>query len=381
MTVEIREALTYQEGAPRSYFRDLIWSQLYKDPEATQRLEQNAREMAVEYAKRAGRTAATETADGAPIEYRATRTDSNLGTGGEFTVPLWLVDKFATAGRAGRPFADLLQPMALPGGVSSIHIPRISSGTNSQIAYYDGTDVAGVDPLTTDTNSPVVTIAGDVVMSQQLFDMSPIGMDAAFFTDLQRSYNRNLEFALFYANGSTGTFTGVANVSGVPAGNTVAGGALTTVATQWPAIGQAAANLGNNRLLPPEVCLMAPRRWFWVASSVDSSNRPIASPSTNAPSLSQLQNAGGVDPIGRVLGVPVYLDGVIPAGATADDIWFLRPSDMFLWESNAKTLVTANPTSGVLGIRVSYHKYVAFVGSRYPTGIARLSGLPQPSNF
>ena len=380
MAVEIREPLTYNEHGQFSYFRDLIRSKALNDEEATLRLERHAAEMRVE-------TQSIETRsnllDGSGIEYRQTRVDSNLGTGGEFTVPLWLVDKFATAGRAGRPLGDLLQPMVLPAGVSSVHVPRITTGSTTGPQMFDGGAAPGGDPLTSDTSSNVVTIAGEVLVSQQLMDLSPIGLDAAWFLDLQRAYNRSLENQLLY--GSTGgggaqtagNLLGVANISGI---NSVSGSAATSVATFWPAVGQIAANVGNLRFLPPEVYLFAPRRWFWLASSVDSSLRPIASPGA-APHPTELPAAGGATPFGPVHGLPVYLDGVIPAGTSADDVFCVRPSDMFLWESTPRTIAAPSPLSGTLQFRLSCHRYVAFIGNRYPTGIGRVASIPAPSGF
>jgi hypothetical protein len=93
-----------------------------------------------------------------PATYRL-RVDSNLGSGGEFTVPLWLVDKYATAGRAGRPFGDLLQPMMLPPGVSSIHTPRMTTGTIAGTGP-DSAASPSQDVITVDASSTVVTIDG-----------------------------------------------------------------------------------------------------------------------------------------------------------------------------------------------------------------------------
>ena len=382
MVATVREPLTYHEHSQFSFFRDLIRAQTMHDEEAQARLDQHGREMRVEEQSRAARPMTT-LADGSDIEYRQTRVDSNLGTGGEFTIPLWLIDKFATAGRAGRPFGDLLQPMVLPAGVSSIHVPRITIGSTVGNQQFDGAATPGGDPVTADTNSNVVTIAGEVLVSQQLMDLSPIGLDAAWFLDLQRAYNRQLEFQLLYGSAgnsgaqSPGQLLGVGNISGI---NSVNGSTGTTIATLWPLMGQIAAAIGNNRFLPPEVYLFAPRRWFWIASSVDNSSRPIASPGAG-PRMSDLAAAGGTLPFGPVHGVPVYLDGAIPAGTSADDIFCLRPSDMFLWESTPRTIAAPNPLSGTLQYRLSYHRYVAFIGNRYPTGIGRLTGLTQPANF
>jgi hypothetical protein len=64
---------------------------------------------------------------------------------------------------------------------------------------------------------------------------------------------------------------------GIP-GVALDGTSINTIANLWPTIGKLLAGVGNNRLAPVEALLLAPRRWAWIASSGDSSNRPLASP-------------------------------------------------------------------------------------------------------
>ena len=371
---QVREPLVYAEDAPRSFFQDLVRSKVQYNDEATARLEEHQRQMLVESPKDEKRL--DKTADGGDIEYRGAT--SALGSGGEFDVPLWLVSKFATAGRAGRAFGDLLQPMLLPKGVSSIHTPRMTTGNVASVQT-DGAAVNSQDVATIDAFSAVVTIAGEGEVSQQLLDQSPIGIDAAWYLDLTRAYNKALEFQLLYGTGaSNGQLLGISNAGAI---NNVSGSGATTIATFWPLMGQSAAAIGNQRLLPPEAWLMAPRRWFWTASSVDASSRPISSPGNAGPNSPDLNPAGGITPFGPIQGVPVYLDGTIPAGTTPDDVFAVRPSDMFLWESAPRYITAQNPLSGTLQMKLSLHRYVAFIGNRYPNGIAKLSALPQPANF
>ena len=372
--IQVREPLVYAEEAPTSFFQDLVRSKTLHDDRATERLDRHQRQMRVEAPKEEKRL--EKTADGTEIEYRVAP-NSTTGTGGEFDVPLWLVDRFATAGRAGRPFADLLQPMLLPSGVQSVHTPRMTTGNIANVQNDSGA-VASQDVVTTDASSNVVTIAGEGDISQQLLDLSPIGLDAAWYLDLTRAYNKTLEYQLLYGTGTNGQLLGLSNIAGT---NSVSGSGANTIATIWPLLGQVAAAVGNNRQLPPEAFLAAPRRWFWIASSVDSSNRPVASPGNSGPHTTDLAPQGGSVPFGPLVGLPTYLDGAIPSGTSADDIFAVRPSDMFLWESAPRYITAQNPLSGSLQMKLSLHRYVAFIGNRYPNGIGKLTALPQPSNF
>ena len=373
---QVRESLVYAPQARDSFFRDIVLSQLRRDPDARARLARHGQQMTVERAER-DRLARTEF--GAVMQQLEARANpsSTLGSGVEFEVPLFLLDKFASAARAGRPLADLVGSTPLPPGISSIHIPRMTTGSQTTVQA-DNAAVASQDLATVDLVAPVVTIAGHLDVSQQLFDLAPAGFDTYAFQDLRRAYDRNLEAQLLLGTGSAGQVLGALNVPGI---NLVNGATATTLAGLWPLLGQAGAAVGNARQLPAEVWLLAPRRWFWIASSLDASSRPISTPGNGAPQPTGLDLAGGAAPVGPMLGLPAYLDGALPAGTSPDTALCLRPSDMFLFEGPPRLIIAANPLSESLQIRLSLHRYVAWVPHRYPAGLGAVTSLPAPSGF
>ena len=373
---KVREALVYAPDSPDSFFRDLALLWLRRDPDAKARLSRHGRQMTVERAER-DRLAHTEF--GAVMQHLEARANpsSTLGSGGEFDVPMYLLDKFATATRAGRPLADLVGSTPLPPGISSIHIPRMTTGSLTTTPA-DNVAVASQDLATVDVVAPVVTVAGQLDVSQQLFDLSPTGFDTYAFTDLTRAYDRNLEAQLLLGTGTSGQMLGALNVPGI---NTISGATATTLAGLWPLLGQASAAVGNTRALPPEVWLLAIRRWFWIASSLDSSNRPISTPGNGAPQPTQLDLAGGAAPVGPLLGLPAYLDGALPAGTSPDAAVCLRPSDMFLFEGAPRVIVTPSSLAGTLQVRLRLHRYVAWVPHRYPTGTGVVTSIPAPNGY
>ena len=366
----------YAPESRDSFFRDIALAQIRRDPEAKERLARHRTQMTVE---RAAHAEAVKSEFGAFLDrFEARANPSSVpGSGGEFDVPAYIISKFASAGRAGRPLGDLLQPVPLPPGISSIHIPRMTTGSQTTTSI-DSEAVTQQDLVTTDVLSPVVTIDGQLDVSQQLYDMAPLGFDTYAFQDLTRAYNRNLEAQLLNGSGLAGQMLGLQNVTGI---NTVNGATGTTLPLLWPLLGQAAAAIGNNRLMPPEVWLLAIRRWFWMASSVDASNRPIASPGNAGPQSPDLPSAGGSFPVGPIMSLPAYLDGALPAQTNPDVVIACRPSDMFLFEGQPRIMAAANPTSGTLQIRLSLHRYAAFVPHRYPNGISVVTGIPAPAGF
>lgn len=380
--VTVVEPATYTPLGRHSFFADLADASVRGDVEAKERLARHSREteadQRVAHAADEARLAAAVgyvQGTGYDVEFR-TNPNSTAGTGGEFIPPAWLIDRFASASRAGRPLGDLLNPIPLPPGVNQVNIPRMTTASITGVQT-DAQSVASQDLVTVAVTAPVITVAGQFDVSQQLFDQSPGGFDGPAFIDLNRAYNRNLEIQLLSGTGTGNQALGLLNVTG---GTTVAGATFTTIALFWPGIGQAAAGVGNNRLLRPEIALMAPRRWDWIAFSVDSSNRPITSPHSEVHS-SDLMPAGGEDPVGSVGGIPVWTDGAITAGAVADQVIFCRPSDMLLFEGSPRYMATVTPLSGTLQVRLSLHRYVCFIPHRYPTGIGVVTGLTQPANY
>jgi len=359
------EPLTYREGGAYSFFSDMIEAQ-GGDAAALRRLQRHRTEMEVER-----RDVALP--DG--VEARV-NPNSTAGTGGEFDVPLWLMDRFADSVSAHRPLGDLCNPLPLPDGVQSIHIPRITTGA-ILAPQSDGGAVASQDIVTTDASSNVVTIAGMMDVSQQLMDRSPAGFDAYAYVELMGDYATALETQLISGTGTGNQLRGVLNVSGT---TSIDGSSASTAILFFAAVGKAAAGVGNARFLPPQVWLMAPRRWFWLSSLSDSQSRPVFVP-TNGPVPAGYRSAGDADPVGPLLGLPVYLDGAIPAGSTADTVVCVRPSDMLLFESTPRFMVTPQPLSGTLQARLSIHKYVAFVPHRYPSAIGKVTALAAPSGF
>ena len=369
------EPLTYEPDSPHSFFHDIARSKALHDDHATERLERHALEQRV-------------------------NPNTTLGTGGEFSPPAYLIQDFATGAKVGRHFADLIGSTPIPRGVSTIYIPRIV-GTNvlgqDTGAQNNLEAVAETDDTTAQNSSPVVTIAGEVVLSQQLFDQAAApGADAIYYTELRKDYDAVLNGQLINGTGTNGQVTGLANFSFLTS-NTVSGasvpasltGASNMIAALWPLLGQAAANVGNNRGHRPDFWLMAPRRWFAIAGSLDQQSRPVMSPAANAPSLGSTMSDGIPAPVSNIHGIPVYTDGAIPVtnypsgtvGALADTVYCGRVADTYLFESAPMIQTSVNATSGTLQVRLMLHKYAAFVGNLYTSAYGRVTSIPQPTNY
>lgn len=375
-----RNELTYEFGNGNSFYGDLFNASVRQDLGAQIRLDRHQLEHDIETrGRRKVEAARLRELQDQGLELRV-QPNTTLGTGGEFSPPLWLTSQFSTAAAAGRVLADLIGSIVLPPGVASVNIPRIAVGAVAGIQPGQPGAIPSQDETTFNASSPVVTIAGQVDASQQLFDQTPNGYDIVAFTDMGKSYARNLDQQLISGTGINGQLLGLTNTT-LPAGHTISGAGATTFTLLWPIIGQAYAAVGNDRQLPPERFLLAPRRWAWIGTSLDTSNRPIVLPGTAGPSISDYGLAGGTPPAGSFLGKPVYEAGAIAGGTSSDFIVCCRPSDLLLFESEPKFAVDQQVLAGSLQVRMQLRRYVAFVGNRYPSSISIVTGLTQPSNF
>lgn len=381
-----REELTYEFGNGRSFFADMYDATIRNDLGAQMRLDRHQHEVEVETRvqrrKEIKRRAEVEeqlAATGESVEFRVAP-NTTAGTGGEFAPPLWLTSKFSAAATAGRVLADLVGSILLPAGVSSVNIPRIATGAVAQIQPGQGGPAPSQDETTFNASSPVVTITGDVDVSQQLFDQAPNGYDIVAYTDMGKNYSKSLDQQLFSGTNTNGQLLGLLNVT-LPSGHLIDGTTFTTIALFWPGLGQAYAAVGNDRQLPPERWLIAPRRWAWIASSVDTSQRPIGTPGTAAPALSDYPLCGNTPPAGSIFGKPAYEAGAIPAGTSSDLAVACRPSDLLLFESTPKFAISQQVLSGTLQVRMQLRRYVAWIPQRLPSSIAIVNKLVQPANF
>lgn len=394
----VSEPLTYERGNGRSYFLDLARAQVLNDAEARERLMRHAREVEVELPKRerlreqrAQQELRTipglpEDRHGSVFERRALdRTD---GTGGYFVPPLWLIDEYIDLPRWGRPLANAVRNLTLPGGTDSINLPRIKTGTKTDVQTADGAPVASQDLTDDFVNAPVRTIAGQQDMSIQLLEQSPVGFDEIVFADLIADYNQRLDLQVINGSGTAGQVLGILNVSGINAITYT--DADPTLPEMWVPWVQSVSQIASRRKMPATATFVTPGIWFWACSQLDTTNRPLIIPSQDgAVNPMALQTGADAEgPVGRLtVGTPVILDGNIPsnlgAGTNETRIITLRTSDLYLWEGSMRTRVLQEVLSGTLQVRLQVYNYVAFMPNRRPEAISVVSGtgMVPPAGF
>lgn len=411
------EPLTYRADNAHevSYFRDLATAQLpavasrMKDPGgAVERLQRHAKELEAEMPKRAEarERRAQEQIDraereftgsvggmiqrglnGNPFEKRVNpnRTD---GQGGYFVPPLYLIDEFIPALRAGRVAADLCRQMDLPEGTDTIKIPKLVTGTLTGVQTTDGGAVTSQDFTDTEVSAPVRTIAGQEDVALQLVEQSPGRIiDRAVMEDLHKDYNKQVDVQVLTGTGANGQVLGI-----LPTGNWTTQTVTWTTATPLGpgfnmVMGAMASKVSYNRFsLASMKFLQHPRRWFWFATSLDgasgTSGRPLVNRADIGFNVSGVYPGGGVPAEGLAGSTPfgpdVYIDGNVPTAATAagaisggsNDLGIAALwDDLWLFEGSPRTRVLPEVLSGTLQIRYQLYNYVAFL-VRYGQSIA-----------
>lgn len=395
------EPLTYNRGdGSQSYLADLAavsLSQLERDG-AADRLKRHAAEMRVEMPALERRLFGPERQEireydpatrgfvERQINYRQetrdlTRTD---GAGGEFVPPLWMVEDYVALARAGRVIADRCNRMPLPAGTDSINIPTVATGSTVAPQTQDNASVSETDITTSSVSAGVKTIAGQQDVALQLLEQSPVAYDQVIFGDLAGDHAEQTDVQVINGSNASGQVRGILQIPSID--TTAYTDATPTVPELYPKIADSLNQVATTRFRPAEVIFMHPRRWYWMASALDDSNRPFVVPAANGPQNALAVAGANVAEgfAGTILGVPVVVDANIPTdqgGGTEDVIIVTRPSELYLFEGPIRTRVLAEVLSGELTVRFQLYNYLAFLPHRRAasTSIVSGTGLAAPT--
>lgn len=340
----------YRKGGTDSYFLDLYRAENKGDTDARQRLDVSRR-YRDDMEKRAGATTVA-------------------GAGGELAPPAWLENQLVELLRPGRIFADRLNKSVLPANVSSINLPKISTGTALATQTTQNTAINIQDIATTSVSTGITTVAGGTTVSLQLLQQSPISIDDVITKDLAKALARQIDVA---------ALTAVAAVSGINAVSYTDASPTSLKITQQ--VQQAIDAVSNAVFEVPTAIVMRPERWGKILTAGDSAGRPLALPSTgygpnNALGLANGQNAQGY--AGNLRGVDVYLDPNIPvnlgAGTNQDEIFVLRGDEINLYESAPQFGVFEQTYANTLSLFIRAHEFFGIIANRYPGAISLITG-------
>lgn len=316
------------------------------------------------------------------LNYRALSTASTAG--GEFVPPMFLTAEWIAFARPGRVLADLQHHEDLPDGTMSISIPKVNSGTSSGTQGTQNTNVSMTDLQTAFVTFPVVTKAGQQIVSLQLLERSPISFDQVVGRDLALAYAQDLNTSIHSGLGN-GDITGILNTSGI---NTVTWTQATpTVKGYYGQVGIAKVDVATGRKLPATHHVLTTNAWEWIAQSTDTAGRPLVVPGYNGP-FNALQiapdDAVAQGVVGRQLSqLDTYEDLTLPAnlgGGSNQDVSIIgRFDENWLYESPITTRMLPQTYGAQLSMLLQIYGYSAFTAARYPVANSVITGTGMSS--
>jgi HK97 family phage major capsid protein len=384
---KVTEAPIYRQDntGSESYFRDLYKATRRNDPESAERLRRNA---AIETEKRAAQTTG---------DMVGPANAPGSGNAGVFAPPSWLVDQFVKLARPGRVGVDTFAKAPLPTGVSSINIPKVTTGTITGLQAGGELQVLPEqDIATTSLSSGITTVGGKQVISLQLLEQSAIPFDQVILEDLALSYAASIDLQGLTGSGAAGNLRGLGSAAGLDIASATidatqkmsfSGGALvpagaSTSTNFYNAILQAQAKIHSVRFLSPDTILMHPSRWSWVVAQADNAGRPLVLPTT-ASAYNAYSEDATVQPQGRVgtlAGMDVFVDPQIPVNVNSGDVIYVYlRQDIKLWESAPRAEAFDATYADQAGVLFRMLGYAAMIPDRYGSSIVQIRNVGTPA--
>jgi len=306
---------------------------------------------------------------------------TTVTAGGEFAPPIWLIGQYIAAVRPARATADAVTKLLLPPGQDLINVPKIQTGTAVALQNLNNTGVNIQDITTNAVAAPVLTVAGGLVFSLQLFEQSPLagGIDKIILGDLSADYARQIGSLVINGTGLSGQPTGLLTAAANTIAYTDATPGFMGPGKLYSKIGQAIQTIQTSRYFAPTVIVCHPRRWAWAATQVDSAGRAVILPNDNGPlNASAVQMSGNAEGyVGKMFGLPVIVDPNIPTnlgtGLNQDPVIVMKADDTWLYEGPLNTQVFSETFSNNLSLFARVYAYFA-LANRLNQSIAVING-------
>jgi HK97 family phage major capsid protein len=314
-------------------------------------------------------------------ETRAGDLTTVAGAGGELAPPLWLIEDFIKIARAGRVTADLCNKMELPPGISSVNLPKGSTGTSTGVQATQNSALSDTAMTTTSVSSGITTIGGKQILSTQLIRQSGIPVDQVVLQDLALAYAVNIDQQVLYGANSGGELRGLVGVATNTAFTTAspAPASVTAANSLYYVVSKVAAAVQTGRFLPPTAIVMHPNRWAWVLGTVDANARPFVVPqgaNQNPLGTTGDQVAQGL--AGFFGSYPVFTDPNISLTANSatnqDEIYVLRADDLWLYETAVETASFDATYADNASVLFRILGFAAFVPHRYAASVRSIRG-------
>lgn len=366
----ISEPRTYGRGSERSFLSDAWRATQLHDSQAGEFLERSQRE-----AREA-------------MQARAVASSGFAG----LIIPQYLVDDAQLALRSGRPVANSATRKPLPEQGMTFQIPRATTGASATVQASENSAVSLTDEVWANLQLTVTTCAGQQVVSRQSLERGIPQLDELIATDLAGAYAANVESQVISGTGAGGQVVGILNTGSINAA-TAYGAAITAVNFGSKLAGQISTIAAAGSGISARMIAMHPRRWGWLSTLVDTTNRPLIEPNGASPfnplgiNLAPGMDGGDPDPthgltvVGTLQGLPVITSPAIPTavGTNSEDVVLIYDTrQLLLYEDGdgAPTFLKFEQTLGnQLSVTLVSYGYIAFTAGRVPGAVGKVGGL------
>ena len=350
------EPRTYHADSEHSYFADLAASALPPNhPEhqaASARLARYEQEIRGEMAsgskegRRARRTLQNREA---PIEEQRAMSSGST-SGGPWVTPEYLVDLFATFRSPARSFVDQCRNFPLPAYGLTINVPSFASATSVLPQGAENSGTADVEPTGADLSTTLTTLAGQIVVSQQLFDRGG-SVDAGSFDQIALEQIRSQLDAQVDLYVLTQALAG--------AGTVTDGTTLTTALfyTDLATAREQLADTAGVRLAGSHLYSTTDVHG-WFGRQMATTGAPVVSP-VAAP-VSDADAAAGFTGLVLPGGLRYFTDDNIPASSGNAQVLVARPDQILVWGADpdeAMSFAYPSTDAGTLSVVIGLRAY------------------------
>jgi hypothetical protein len=366
------EPRVYEEHSPNSFYLDQARAAMpgqmgHRD--AVERLFRYSQELEWEIAVRSkeGQRAERSIRRGMG-ENRAGMSSIVSTSGGSFVTPQWLTELYAPFRSADRAFINQCRMLPIPAVGMQFNIPSFAS-TAAAGAQTDNDGVSDTDPTGLDLTVTLTNQAGEVSISQQLFDQ---GGDTGATIDaiVQAQINSQLNAAI----------DAYAITAAIAAGSAVTDAAAITIPLWFADLSAAREKLtdtAGTRLAGTHLFTTSDLAGYFT-KQVDNQNRPIFLPDADA-LMAANDNPKYDGFLGLALpgGLLWYADDNIPASGANTQLIVVRPSEILAFESDPFVFAYPETQAEHLSVVVGLRKYVAVL-PRYAKATATIGGASYP---
>lgn len=292
---------------------------------------------------------------------------SGTTSGGAFVTPDYMTGAWAPYRTPGKSFTNQTTKLPLPDFGMVVHVPSFT-GTTGAGQQTENQGVSETDPTGSDISTPLVLIAGNVPISQQLFDrggLSGLAFDAILGRQLMLQLNTQIDiYALTQVLANAGTVTDTSF----------------TMAKFYAdlALGREILTDSNGVRLAATHVFSTSDQFGFITRQLDSENRPIVTPDSNAlvaaaddPSW---ESWTGVHLPGALRW---YTDDNIPALSTNTQILVARPQEIYTFEGDPISYAMPETNAPELSVLVGLRCYIGVV-ARFPKAVVSISGAAYP---